>query len=183
MTGQATVTIGSKQWAVEVATTPTEITTGLSNRSSVPANTGMLFDLGSVYTSLVINMQQMLFPLDIVFISSAGAVVGVAKNIQPQQNVQFTNDSLPGARWFLEVNGGEAADVNVADSVTITGYTPSTGIDWNSILNLVIMVMMMGMMFKVIGGVSIGKAVVSAGKEFGKAAKGVGGAVKETFWD
>lgn len=189
MAGQAIVTIGIPNlrpisvWTVEVATTPTEITTGLSNRDSIPAGTGMLFDLGSVYNSLVINMQEMLFPLDIVFISNAGAVVGVARNVQPQQNLQFTNDSLPGARWFLEVNGGEAVDVIIGDSVTITGYTPSTGIDWNSIFNLVVMIMMMGMMFKVVAGVSIGKAVVSTGKEVGKAVKGAGKAVKETFWD
>ena len=70
MSGQAVVTIRDKQWNVGVANTYAEIVQGLSGISSIPENTGMLFDLGSNQGYIQINMLQMLFPLDIIFINS-----------------------------------------------------------------------------------------------------------------
>ncbi len=46
MPGQGSVTIGSKQWQVSVASTYQELISGLSGVASLPTNTGMLFDLG-----------------------------------------------------------------------------------------------------------------------------------------
>ena len=47
MSGIGTVVIKDKEWSVNVATTPSELLQGLSGVVSIPANTGMLFDLGA----------------------------------------------------------------------------------------------------------------------------------------
>lgn len=115
-----TITIGVSQWSVTLATTAVEITQGLSGVASIPVNSGMLFDLGVNYNRVDINMQQMLFPLDIIFMNSVGGVVGVLRGVQPlATNVYYEAGVYPGARYFLEVNSGEATNVVVGDNVVI----------------------------------------------------------------
>lgn len=145
MTGQATVTIGSNSWSCSVASLPGELSAGLSNVASIPAGTGMLFDMGSDQSSISINTNEMLFNLDIVFISSGGQVVGVLSNVKPGDNPVF---SASAARYFMEVNAGEASDVSVGDTVAIV-YT-SEGISWNDILGLVVVGGMMGVGYRAI---------------------------------
>lgn len=134
----ATVTIGSKEWAAQVALSFSEITTGLSGISSILPNTGMLFDLRMNLSSIPINMSGMLFPLDIVFISEEGSIVGVLQNVQPGESAVYSG---AGARLFLEVNAGEADGVAVGDPVTISGYSP--GYNWTNIAQTA-MVMLFG---------------------------------------
>lgn len=113
------VTIGENQWLCSLASTYTEITTGLSGLENLPAGQGMLFDLGFDYSRIDINMDEMLFPLDIVFINSNLTVVGVLHNVNPGDEAYFIASNTLGARYFMEVNAGEAASVNVGDVVTI----------------------------------------------------------------
>jgi len=139
MTGQAVVTINGRQWAVSVATTTAELVSGLSGVVSIPAGTGMLFDMGVDRSSIPINMSQMLFALDIVFINSAVGVVGVLHDVQPGDEAQFQADTTAGARYFLEVNAGEAEDIAVGDSVDLG--QPEQGIVqpafWVTFLNVI----------------------------------------------
>lgn len=114
MPGQAIVTIGARYWTVALATTPEELTQGLGGVASIPPGTGMLFDLGSDQIITVITVP-MLFPLDIVFIHSAQGVVGVARGVPPS----FLVTSDGPARFFLEVNAGEAEGVQAGASVLI----------------------------------------------------------------
>jgi len=116
MPGTATLTINSTQWQVSVATTPSELTQGLGGLPSIPANTGMLFDLG-YETIITVTTEPMLFPLDIAFISSSLVVVDIARNVQP--DCLITSD-VP-ARYFLEVNAGELSGVAIGDAVVIQG--------------------------------------------------------------
>jgi len=113
---QATVTIHDMQWQVSVATTLSELTQGLGGLPSIPANTGMLFDLG-YETIITVTTEPMLFPLDIVFISGSLVVVDIARNIQP--GCLVTSD-VP-VRYFLEVNAGELSGVAIGDTVVIQG--------------------------------------------------------------
>lgn len=114
MLGTAIITIGQKQWHVYVATTYEEITQGLGGLSSIPPQTGMLFDLG--YDQVItVTTVPMLFPLDIVFIRSDMRVVDLAKNVPPGAIVG--SDSI--ARYFLEVNAGETSGVQIGDEVHI----------------------------------------------------------------
>jgi uncharacterized membrane protein (UPF0127 family)/transcriptional regulator with XRE-family HTH domain len=142
MPGQAVVTIGEKQWVCAVASTPAELTTGLSGIESIPAGTGMLFDLGADYKTIRIDMTRMLFALDIVFINSAQGVVGVMRNVQPgETDVRLENETLPGARWFLEVTAGEAEGVSVGDDVIIQDSTAPAQLNLTNILNFALAMM------------------------------------------
>lgn len=121
MSGQGIVTIGGRQWTVTLATTLTEVASGLSSIASMESGTGMLFDLGSDRNSILIDMSKMLFALDIVFINSSAGVVGVLHSVQPSEDAQFQADTTLGARYFLELNAGEAEGIKVGDSVGISG--------------------------------------------------------------
>jgi uncharacterized membrane protein (UPF0127 family) len=122
MAGQAVVQIRDKSWNVAVAATYSELVTGLGGISSLPAGYGMLFDLGGdQYVS--VTTEPMLFSLDIAFISSALGVVGLAEDVPPGQ--QLTCDQP--ARFFLEVNAGEMAELAVEDPVSIAVTQPAAG--------------------------------------------------------
>ena len=121
MPGQALVTIRDKQWTCSVANTYTELVTGLSGVVSIPAGSGMLFDLGTDQSYIAIDMSRVLFALDIIFINSTQGVVGVLRNVNPGEEAYFQATTTPGARYFVEVNAGEAEGVEVGDSVTIQG--------------------------------------------------------------
>ena len=118
--GEAIVTINSRQWLCSIASTYTEIAQGLSNIPSMLPWHGMLFILGTDYSYIPIDMSRMMFPLDIIFISSSGEVVGVLENVQPKQSdVSYRATTTPCARYFMEVNAGEASGIQVGDQVQI----------------------------------------------------------------
>jgi uncharacterized membrane protein (UPF0127 family) len=114
MSGQAVVTIKNQQWQVSLATRYMELVQGLSGVPQILSGTGMLFDLG-YDTIFTVTTKEMLFPIDIVRISNAMTVTDVAYNVQPGQLVT----SETPARYFLEVNAGEANDISPLDQATI----------------------------------------------------------------
>jgi uncharacterized membrane protein (UPF0127 family) len=114
MAGQAVVTIRDRQWQASLATSYLELTQGLSEILQIPSGTGMLFDLG-YDTIFTVTTKEMLFPIDIIRINSSMAVTDVAHNVLPGQLI---NSASP-ARYFLEVNAGEADDIVPADQVAI----------------------------------------------------------------
>lgn len=150
----ADVTIDGSQWSVTVASTTAELMSGLSGVASIPANTGVLFDMGSDQDSITINTASMLFSLDIAFINSSGVVVGILRNVAPGEVAAFDAGNGLGARYFLEVNAGEMGGISVGDNMVISGYTPnggtpSAGIDLSQIVIAMIAVGMMGMVMKI----------------------------------
>jgi len=146
MPGQATVTIRDKAWIVAVVTTLQEVTSGLSGLPGLSAGTGMLFDLGADQDYIPIDMSLMLFNLDIVFINSQAGVSGVLHNVAPGDAAAFQASAAPGARYFLEVNAGEAADVVTGDAVVIQGaIQPSF---WQYVTAALIMIPMVIPVFK-----------------------------------
>ena len=144
LAGQAVVVIGSKQWAVNVASTYAELTSGLSGVASIAANSGILFDMGVDQARIDVNMSQMLFSLDIIFINSASGVVGVLHDVQPGESASFQAANTLGARYFLEVNTGEAEGVEVGDSVSIQGQQGQEATQpafWVGLMNVVLAVL------------------------------------------
>ncbi len=143
----ATVSIGTTTWAVTLASSAAELTAGLSGVASIDAQTGMLFDMATEQSAISINMASMLFNLDIVFISAGGVVVGVLRNVAPGDEVAFDASGGLGARYFMEVNAGEAVDVNVGDiaAISITEQQ-TTGLDMSFLMSMVVIVMMAGVM-------------------------------------
>jgi len=114
MSGQAVVIIRDNQWQVSLATSYMELIQGLGGLPQLPQGTGMLFDLGND-TMFTVTTEEMLFPIDIIRISSAMTVTDVAHNVLPGQLVT----SNTAARYFLEVNAGEASGINLSDQVAI----------------------------------------------------------------
>ena len=85
-------------------------------------------------------MSEMLFNLDIIFINSTEGVVGVARNAGPSHTPTFDAGEGLGARYFLEVNAGEAEGIVVGDGADIQGDTEQAGgIDITGFITLIIM--------------------------------------------
>lgn len=62
-----------------------------------------------------VTTEEMLFPIDVFWISSAMNVTDVAHNVQPRQLITSNRP----ARYFLEVNAVELGNVNISAPVTI----------------------------------------------------------------
>jgi len=156
----ATVTIKGKTWNVDVASTVAERAAGLGGLTELAPGRGMLFDMGSNQAEIPINMDSMLFSLDIVFISESLLVQGMLWEVEPnEQNVVAIFPEVPGARYFLEMNVGELVDITYDDPVVITATStpPSAPIDTSELMGtmitMMIVVMMMKMMSKTVEGV------------------------------
>jgi uncharacterized membrane protein (UPF0127 family) len=121
MAGQAIVTIKDKQWTCWVDSTPAELASGLSGVPSIPVGTGMLFILPQEQV-VAVTAEGMLFPLSVIFIGEDLRVTEVALLLAPGDH---DTTSLP-CRYFLEVNVGEADDINPGDVVSISFSAPPT---------------------------------------------------------
>jgi len=127
-----TIAIKNKQWNVSIATNPSEQTQGLGGLSSMPAQSGMLFDLGMPQT-IQVTTVPMLFPLDIAFFSETLQITEIYRDIQPGYLVTST---LP-ARYFLEVNAGELEGIDVGDIAEVNVQSTqetSASLDWTGAL-------------------------------------------------
>ena len=146
MSGQAIISINENEWAVSLATTYAELTTGLSGVASLAPGTGMLFILPAKQ-QVTVDTNQMLFPIDIIFISD-DTVIDIASNVQPGYLV---TEETP-CDLFLEVNAGEAAGVEVGDTVS-TATIQQPGFDLSSIISFAIPVAVLGFVCAMAGGV------------------------------
>jgi len=114
MAGQAVVTIGDKEWYVDVATLPWEMSQGLGGLVELPPAAGMLFDMGFVQT-IEVTTVPMLFPIDIAFLSEDLTVTEIYRDIEPGYLVT----SQSPARYFLEVNASELDSIESGASVSV----------------------------------------------------------------
>jgi len=111
-----TIAYEGGSFTVEVARAPEERALGLGGRSSLPANVGMLFDLGETRVP-VFSMRGMLFPLDFVWIDEAMRITEITPDVPPPPSPDAPPRSLSPSepvRWVLEVNAGTAARVGLA---------------------------------------------------------------------
>jgi uncharacterized membrane protein (UPF0127 family) len=113
---------------VELAVTDMEKIQGLSDRESLPEDSGMLFVWESpVQTGFV--MRRMRFPLDIVFIKATqenqGEIIHIAADLPacPAQSsgCATANPNAP-FHYVLEVNAGfmQRHGIQVGDAVTVS---------------------------------------------------------------
>ncbi len=126
---QNEVKIGNAVFMVEIASTTVQKARGLSYRTGLGAQSGMLF-LFSPPGIQNFWMKDMNFSLDIIWIgpdaSGTGeAVLGFAENAPPMPGVQLFNlpiyTSPDGTDKVLEVNAGTVAQygIKVGDQVQI----------------------------------------------------------------
>lgn len=143
MSGQATVTIDGSSWTCQVASTAAELEQGLSGVASIPDGEGMLFDLGSERI-VTINTYNMLFPLSVAIIDEDLKIIRVI--VLLSIGTDITTD-VP-CRYFLELNAGQLTAEDYEKDIVITGYTPSSGTIFDSLISFMVVAMMMQMMIK-----------------------------------
>ena len=111
------MTIAKKTYNLEVARTETEQEKGLMKRDSMPQDHGMIF----VFPDEQMRsfwMKNTRFPLDILFLSSAGKVVSIHQ--MRAYDESSTSSDLP-AQYAIELNKGQAdaSGVRVGDVLDI----------------------------------------------------------------
>jgi len=144
MARQAAIKIGDREWLVDVATQPWELSQGLGGLSELPAGTGMLFDLGWDQ-AIKVTTVPMLFPLGIAFMAGDLSVTELYRNVAPSYIV---TSQLP-ARYFLEVNAGELDDIETgaqAEVSLLSTVIVATETDWMPAMLGFMGFMLMGML-------------------------------------
>jgi uncharacterized membrane protein (UPF0127 family) len=101
---------GSHDFEVEVMRSDAERAKGLMFRRFLPENRGMLFDFKHE-EPVMMWMKNTYLPLDMIFMSKTGMIVGLAENTEP-----LSEKIIPsGAPAFavLEVNAGTVAKLHM----------------------------------------------------------------------
>lgn len=111
------VKIANNTFRLELADTATAREKGLSERDSIPPNSGMLFDF-KAYGDWQMWMQQMRFPIDIAWLDKEGRVVYIKANAQPGDYPEVYHPNQPS--WYaIELNAGtlQKLGVKVGDTI------------------------------------------------------------------
>lgn len=108
---KTTIKIGEKTYKVQVARTPEERATGLSNVDKLPKDEGMLFEYPEVQESVQYTMEDTSIPLDIVFIDEYGEVVKKSSAKKFSKTPIEAEDVL----YVLEVNINSG--INIGDVI------------------------------------------------------------------
>ncbi len=113
-----------KCFEVELATSPEQHASGLSNRDSLAMDKGMLFVFQNeeVYPFWMYGMK---FPIDIIWIASNGTVVFVENNALPCIPNSLCAPINPGgqnAMYVLEINAGlsDSVGIKIGEKVDIS---------------------------------------------------------------
>ena len=102
---------GVHVFAVELAATDEQRSTGLMNRKQLPEGRGMLFDFGRDQ-EIAMWMKNTYIPLDMIFITRDGRIHRIAENTEP-----LSERIIPSGgqvRGMLEVIGGTARKFGLA---------------------------------------------------------------------
>ncbi len=101
-----------------IADTDQKMELGLSNRDSIAADGGMIFEFDTA-GSYEFWMKDMRFPLDIVWIDVNKNVLGVVANLSPDS---YPNTVLPPSDigYVLELPAGAAATLGIATGTALT---------------------------------------------------------------
>lgn len=108
---KTTIKIGEKIYKVQVARTPEERATGLSNVDKLPKDEGMLFEYPEVQESVQYTMEDTSIPLDIIFIDEYGEVIKKSSAKKFSKTPIEAEDVL----YVLEVNINSG--INIGDVI------------------------------------------------------------------
>lgn len=100
---------------VQIAQTRAQLEQGLMNRKSLPQDSGMLF----IFPDEQIRtfwMKNTLIPLDMVFMDSKKAIIGIVYNAVPQ-TLDIRSVNKP-TQYVLEINAGQALMNNLKIGAT-----------------------------------------------------------------
>jgi len=99
------VTVGGKKFDVVIVSSSKDMRKGLSGLDKLGKNKGMLFDLGGS-RAVTMNMNEMSFSIDILFIDKEGKVTEVH-----EMKASYPEVSVEDARFVLEVAKGQGSDL------------------------------------------------------------------------
>ena len=102
---------------VEVADTLPEISTGLSGRTSLGKDQGLLMDFRQVREQFNLNMKGVLVELDMLFIDGSGMVRAVATSARPG-SLRTVAPGF-GAAAVLQIPGGQAGALGIKPGDTV----------------------------------------------------------------
>jgi uncharacterized membrane protein (UPF0127 family) len=118
--GADVITFDGASVRVEIADTDAERAQGLSGHAPLASDEGMLFVFPEE-GRYSFWMKDMLFPIDILWLDSAGTVVHIERNVAPESYpTSFTSDSL--ARYVLEVRAGFATEHEITVGSKSAGF-------------------------------------------------------------
>lgn len=117
-----TIEIGDREYKVREAKTEEERKQGLKGIESLPEDEGMLFYMPDKKSQVVFTMEDMKFPLDIIFINQDDEVFDVAYNVPIDTEAVISDeDALPNqddyVKYVLEVNPNSG--IQVGDELDI----------------------------------------------------------------
>ncbi len=104
-------------FSVEMALTPAQQEIGLMARKSVPAEGGMLFDMGSPPERSRFWMCNTVVPLDMVFIKPDGTIDSIAQNAVPFSLAEVASDGPVRATLELAAGTVGRLGIRVGDTV------------------------------------------------------------------
>jgi uncharacterized protein len=110
--GQRTIQLAGEKIQVSVANTPETREKGLSGWTDLGRDEGMLF-VFDAEGKHGLWMKDMLFPIDILWISTAGTVVDILEKVSPSTYPEIFTPSSP-ARYVLELPAGFVRDHNLS---------------------------------------------------------------------
>lgn len=115
--GVVSIAIKDTEIGIELADTAEKKAHGLSGRSDLGENQGMLFlyDKPGLYSFWMKGMQ---FPIDIIWIDENYTIIDITKNVRPDSFPQSFQPQRH-AQYVLEVNAGFADknDIDIGDAV------------------------------------------------------------------
>jgi len=126
---QETVTVifsvGGKDavFKLELARHPDQWHKGLSQRTTLKKDRGMLFDF-LIPRHVVMWMKETLIPLDILFLNAQGEIINIYEQAKPLSLKPITSQGM--SRYVIELNGGMAKQLNLKPGLRVKGLLSET---------------------------------------------------------
>jgi hypothetical protein len=117
---------GPAAFRLEIADTPAARSTGLMHRRALAPDRGMVFLFPSDQVQ-TFWMKNTLVPLDMVFVSAAGDVVGVVEDARPLTE-EPRSVGLP-SRYVVELNAFTARTRGIRTGTHVTFVPPLRAVD------------------------------------------------------
>ncbi|WP_185852774.1 DUF192 domain-containing protein [Blattabacterium cuenoti] len=105
-----------KKIEIELANKEIEKKNGLTYRSFMKEDRGMLFILDKKEKIQKMNMKNMRIPLDIIYIDHFNTVIFVNKYVSPMRNIEVINK--PSVKYILEINAGMSDKWGIKKGIT-----------------------------------------------------------------
>ncbi len=109
------VQLGASEFTLEVARTADQQAHGLKGRERIMPFGGMLFEFDPP-RNVIVTMEDVLLPLDVVFVDASGSVLEILRNLQPGKTL---HRSKQPAAAMIEVAASFAQFVEEGDTIAV----------------------------------------------------------------